>query len=133
MKVSGRDRWGSRWALAALSVLVALAGMVQAQAQVQTPVPFQTSAGVGTGAGFEDNDGNLAPEPPINFDWNSFSPVNWTGSAPYQSAMSATNGWEFTGVTDPTGVSNDSRIAMGPTTQDTNCPPVGTGNVNPQV
>jgi hypothetical protein len=118
------ERW--RWVVAAL-LLVALAiGLV--------PSALANPGSIGAAAGFEDDDGNLAPDqPPINFDWNSFSPASWTGNAPYRTATKAANGWEFTGITDAFNVGNDTRIQMGPSTQDTDCPPVSMGNVNPNV
>jgi hypothetical protein len=58
---------------------------------------------IGRAAGFEDNDGNLDPEPAtgINFDWNSFaSGVTWTGTAPYRAGTGDVSGWHFTGLED---------------------------------
>ncbi|HEY5987016.1 MAG TPA: prealbumin-like fold domain-containing protein [Streptosporangiaceae bacterium] len=78
---------------------------------------------VGTAAGFEDNDANLAPDTAINFDWNSFAPVTWTGTAPYQTATKTTGGWTFLGLTDAQATNSDTGFAGG-TKQDLNCPTV---------
>src|SRR5688572_29482751 len=56
------------------------------------------SATVSTDAGFEFADGNLAPQAPINFDWNSFAPTTWVGSAPYRTSSKTVSGWAFTGL-----------------------------------
>lgn len=84
------------------------------------------SGPVGTASGFEDDDGNLAPEAPINFDWNSFAPVNWTGTAPYRTAEKNVAGWAFTGLEDAQAVTSDTAFAGG-VKQDNNCPTVNTG------
>lgn len=82
---------------------------------------------VGTGAKFEDNDANLNVDNPGYFDWNSFAPVTWNGTAPYQDASkTATNGtqsWTFKGVTDAQATTSDTGFAGG-TKQDDNCPSV---------
>src|SRR5687768_18451507 len=49
---------------------------------------------VSVAAGFEGDDGNLAPAAPINFDWNSFAPTTWTGTAPLRTATDSANGWD---------------------------------------
>jgi hypothetical protein len=97
-------------ALAAL-VLVAMAGATGA---------------VGTAAGFEDDDGNLAPEAPINFDWNSFATTAWTGTAPYLQSEKVFEGWTFKGISDAEATNSDSAFAGG-TKQDDDCPTVNTG------
>ena len=85
------------------------------------------SAGpVGEAAGFEDDDGNLTPEAPINFDWNSFAPTTWTGTAPTRTATDSQNGWAFTGLEDAQATTSDSAFAGG-TKQDTACATVNTG------
>ena len=81
---------------------------------------------VSTDSGFEAADGNLTPEPTINFDWNSFAPTTWTGTAPYRTAEKIVSGWAFTGLEDAQAVTSDSAFAGG-TKQDNACPTVGTG------
>jgi hypothetical protein len=78
---------------------------------------------VGTAAGFEDDDANLAPQAPINFDWNSFSPATWTGTAPLRTANKVVSGWTFTGLEDRQASTSDSGFAGG-TKQDHTCPTV---------
>ena len=74
-------------------------------------------------AGFEGDDGNLAPAVPINFDWNSFAPTTWTGTAPSRTAAKTLSGWAFTGLEDAQATTSDSAFAGG-TKQDNNCPTV---------
>jgi Prealbumin-like fold domain len=74
-------------------------------------------------AGFEGDDGNLAPAAPINFDWNSFAPTTWTGTAPSRTASKTVSGWAFTGLEDAQATTSDSAFAGG-TKQDNNCPTV---------
>jgi hypothetical protein len=62
------------------------------------------------------------------FDWNNFSPVTWTGAAPYQTATTTLNGWRFIGLTDAQNSMTDTRFAGG-TKQDDNCPSVINSNV----
>jgi Prealbumin-like fold domain len=81
---------------------------------------------VSVAAGFEGDDGNLAPAAPINFDWNSFAPTTWTGTAPLRTAIDSANGWEFTGIEDRQAVTSDSAFAGG-TKQDDACATVGSG------
>jgi hypothetical protein len=79
------------------------------------------SAGpVSDAAGFEGDDGNLAPQAPINFDWNSFAPVTWTGTAPTRQATDSQSGWDFLGLEDWQETGADSAFAGG-TKQDDNC------------
>jgi len=80
---------------------------------------------VGTAAGFEDDDGNLAPEAPINFDWNSFAPTTWTGTAPFRTSSTNVSGWAFTGLEDAQATTSDTGFAGG-TKQDNDCASVGT-------
>jgi hypothetical protein len=80
---------------------------------------------VGTAAGFEDDDGNLAPEAPINFDWNSFAPTTWTGTAPFRTSTTNVSGWAFTGLEDAQATTSDTGFAGG-TKQDNDCASVGT-------
>jgi hypothetical protein len=75
---------------------------------------------VGNAAGFEDDDGNLAPETPINFDWNSFAPTTWTGTAPNRTSSKTIFGWAFTGLEDAQATTSDSAFAGG-TKQDNDC------------
>jgi hypothetical protein len=79
------------------------------------------SAGpVATAAGFEGDDGNLAPAAPINFDWNSFAPTTWTGTAPNRTASKTVSGWALTGLEDAQATTSDSAFAGG-TKQDNDC------------
>jgi hypothetical protein len=78
---------------------------------------------VGTAAGFEDDDGNLAPEAPINFDWNSFAPVTWSPSpsqTPTRTADDLFGGFQFKGLEDWQATTSDSGFAGG-TKQDDEC------------
>jgi hypothetical protein len=75
---------------------------------------------VSNAAGFEGDDGNLAPAAPINFDWNSFAPTTWTGTAPLRTAIDSAGGWDFTGLEDRQAVGTDSAFAGG-TKQDNDC------------
>lgn len=84
------------------------------------------SATVSTDAGFEGDDGNLAPQASINFDWNSFAPTTWTGTAPDRTAAKTVSGWAFTGLEDAQNTTSDDAFAGG-TKQDNNCPTVNTG------
>jgi hypothetical protein len=81
---------------------------------------------VSDAAGFEGDDGNLAPAAPINFDWNSFAPTTWTGTAPTRTATDTAGGWDFTGLEDWQATNADSAFAGG-TKQDDDCASVGTG------
>jgi hypothetical protein len=69
---------------------------------------------------FEGDDGNLAPQAPINFDWNSFAPTTWTGTAPNRTASKTVSGWAFTGLEDAQATTSDSAFAGG-TKQDFDC------------
>src|SRR5215203_4394723 len=75
---------------------------------------------VSDAAGFEGDDGNLAPQAPINFDWNSFAPTTWTGTAPSRTASKTVSGWAFTGLEDAQATTSDSAFAGG-TKQDNDC------------
>ena len=79
---------------------------------------------VGTASGFEDDDGNLVAD--TTFDWNSFSPVTWTGTAPLRVASKTVSGWQFKGLEDAQATTSDSAFAGG-VKQDDNCASVGTG------
>jgi hypothetical protein len=90
---------------------------------------FAASTAFGTvsgDSGFEGADGNLAPVPTTGFDWNSFAPTTWTGTAPYRSAAKVVSGWTFTGIEDAQVTTSDTAFAGG-TKQDNACPSVGTG------
>jgi len=93
---------------------------------VTVTVTAQAVGPVGTAAGFEDDDGNLAPEAPINFDWNSFAPTIWTGTAPYRQSDKVFSGWTFKGIEDAQATTTDTAFAGG-VKQDQNCPTVNTG------
>jgi hypothetical protein len=84
---------------------------------------------VGTAAGFEDDDANLAPQAPINFDWNSFSPATWSGTAGARTANKVTSGWAFTGLEDRQATTSDSGFAGG-TKQDDSCASVITAKAS---
>ena len=81
---------------------------------------------VSDAAAFEGDDGNLAPQAPINFDWNSFAPTTWTGTAPDRTAAKTVSGWAFTGLEDAGNTTSDDAFAGG-TKQDNNCATVNTG------
>jgi hypothetical protein len=82
---------------------------------------------IGTASGFEDDDGNLAATAcSTAMDWNCFSPVTWTGTAPYQNATKVVNGWNFTGLTDAQATTSDTGFAGG-IKQDVNCPTLKNG------
>lgn len=117
------------WKTASLGVLLGavLAGV--------TPLP--TWAGpVGLNNGFENDDGNLTPGDDIdpgtggvqtpNFDWNSFDPTTWTGTAPNRQSDKTFNGFTFKGIEDAQVTTSDSAFDGG-TKQDDNCASVGTG------
>jgi hypothetical protein len=72
---------------------------------------------------FEDNDGNLIVDNAGYTDWNSFNPVTYTGTAPYQAGAKIANGWSFTGLTDASKSTTDTGYAGG-TKQDNDCPAI---------
>lgn len=110
---SGRPRWRRRNVAAIAVALAAVIALVAGE--------FPASAGpVGNQAGFEGDDGNLAPQAPINFDWNSFAPTTWTGTAPSRTASKTVSGWAFTGLEDAQATTSDSAFAGG-TKQDNDC------------
>jgi hypothetical protein len=103
-----------RWRLLAPAAAFALLlGIVLANTAI--------AGDVGTHSGFEDDDGNLAVN--STFDWNGFSPVTWTGSAPYRVASKTASGWQFGGAEDAQAVTSDTGFAGG-TKQDLDCPTV---------
>jgi Prealbumin-like fold domain len=80
---------------------------------------------VGNESGFEDDDGNLAPNAAgLNFDWNSFAPTTWTGTAPYRTSSKTVSGWTFTGLEDAQALTSDTAFAGG-TKQNDECASVG--------
>jgi hypothetical protein len=81
-------------------------------------LPLALAGPVGTASGFEDDDGNLAVD--STFDWNGFSPVTWTGTAPNQTATKLASGWTFTGLTDAQATTSDSGYSGG-VKQDVDC------------
>jgi hypothetical protein len=110
----GPRRFLKRTVLAAVGAVVLTIGLT---------VPLALSAAaspgpIGNASGFEDDDGNLAVN--STFDWNGFSPVTWTGTAPNQSATKTASGWDFTGLTDAQATNSDSGYAGG-VKQDVNC------------
>lgn len=94
-----------------------LAGLVAVGAVGVAAVALATGI---SSSGFEDNDGNLAIDTPGNMDWNGFSPVTWTGTAPNQTATKVANGWTFNGLTDAQATTSDNGFAGG-TKQDVDC------------
>lgn len=71
-------------------------------------------------SGFEDDDGNLNPQAPINFDWNSFAPTTWTGTAPNRVSEKTVSPWSFDGLEDAQATTSDNGFAGG-TKQDDEC------------
>jgi len=132
MKGARRRLGGASIALLAIGALTVLF----------TLPAFAAIGPVGTAAGFEDNDGNMVPDPSgINFDWNSFASannatdsqptgLNWNGTAPYRNTNFGTpatavvfNGWQFLGLEDAAKSTTDTGFAGG-VKQDDNCPSV---------
>src|SRR4029453_3043405 len=90
-----------------------IAVVAAASATMLGLVVMKSSAFAGPGAtqaGFEGHDGNLAPEAPINFDWNSFAPTTWTGTAPNRTASKTVSGWAFTGPEDAQATNSASAV-----------------------
>lgn len=82
---------------------------------------------VSTDSGFEAADGDLEPNAATqNFDWNSFSPVTWTDTAPYRRANKTTGVWEFDGLEDAQNSGADTVFAGG-VKQDDDCATVQNG------
>lgn len=114
-QILGHSKRTRRWRLLAVVSLTAIVSLV---------LSLSSSAGpVGTAAGFEDDDGNLAPQAPINFDWNSFAPTTWVGSAPNRTSEKVVNGWAFDGLEDAQATTSDTAFPGG-TKQDNECPNV---------
>lgn len=76
------------------------------------------SATVSQDAMFEFDDGNLDNDGQM--DWNDFAPTTWTGDAPYRTAETTANGWDFTGLEDAEATNSDTGFAGG-TKQDDDC------------
>ena len=99
--------------------VIAVVGAAAIMLGLTVPLALSASAGtIGTASGFEDDDGNLVVD--STFDWNGFSPVTWTGTAPNQTASKIAGGWAFTGLTDAQMTNSDSGYAGG-VKQDVNC------------
>ena len=81
-------------------------------------------------SGFEDADGNLAVDTTGCTDWNSFAPVTWTGTAPFQKASKTLGALSFAGVTDAFSGNAPDTDYNGGVKQSDNCPGTGTGSVN---
>jgi Prealbumin-like fold domain len=94
----------------AFASLVLLIGVVLVNSAQAGPIA--------AASGFEDDDGNLAVN--STFDWNGFSPVTWTGTAPKQLGSKLVSGWQFDGATDAQATTSDDGFAGG-TKQDKNC------------
>ena len=108
----GRAAWLSATAVAV--ALVVVAGVAFA-------------GPVATSAGFQGDDGNLADDgADASIDWNSFTPVSWTGTAPYRQAQSTEGAYSFTGVEDDQTSGTDTAFAGG-TKQDDECATVKAG------
>ncbi len=120
--ISRRVRW---LAVAAMATMGVACGSDDDSDPVGSAVDAVVIGPVGTAAGFEDNDGNLVAEPNISFDWNSFDPTTWTGSAPLRRSSKSVSGWAFTGLEDAQNTTSDSAFDGG-TKQDADCPGVGT-------
>jgi len=123
MAAPRQARAALRWAVATFLVTATTVG--PAPRALADPGP------IGTAAGFEDDDGDLTPEAPINFDWNNFNPVFWLPPGPgnpYQTAITGVNGWQFIGQTDAQNSNMDTRFAGG-VKQDDDCPGVINSNV----
>ena len=96
------------WMLSSLVAVLALAFAVN-------------SFAVSEESGFEDDDGNLAPNlAGLNFDWNSFAPTTWTGTAPNRVSEKSVDPWSFDGIEDAQVTTSDSGFAGG-TKQDEEC------------
>jgi hypothetical protein len=112
--IFGHSSGRGKWRLVALVSLAAILALLLAITSSASP------GTIGAAAGFEDDDGNLAPASPINFDWNSFDQPTWTGTAPTRSGTATAGGWSFTGLEDYQATTGDSGFAGG-TKQDDEC------------
>jgi Prealbumin-like fold domain len=114
----------SFWARLRVGRLLVAAVAVASVVLIGAPTASAVTGPVGTAAGFEDDDGNLAPDPlGLNFDWNSFAPTTWTGGAPNRTSTKVFSGWTFNGLEDAQATGTDSGFAGG-TKQDDECPSV---------
>jgi len=105
---SGSKRRQRFWMLSSLVAVLALAFAVN-------------SFAVSEESGFEDDDGNLAPDAAgLNFDWNSFAPTTWTGTAPNRVSAKTVAPWSFDGIEDAQVTTSDNAFAGG-TKQDEEC------------
>jgi hypothetical protein len=120
-RILGPTRSKRRRRLLLLLPIVALAALVLA-------IGAAATGPVGIAAGFEDNDGNLAPATG-GFDWNSFSPTTWTGTAPQRTSSRVLSGWKFLGLEDWQSSTSDSAFAGG-TKQDDECASLVTQKAN---
>ncbi len=122
----------SFWAHLRAGRLLLTALAVASAVLIIAPTASAATGPVGTAAGFEDDDGNLAPDPlGLNFDWNSFAPTTWTGAAPNRTSTKVFSGWTFNGLEDAQATGTDSGFAGG-TKQDDQCPAVGTQKATPK-
>jgi hypothetical protein len=104
-----------------------ITALILVAALVSSTVGIALATGaVGTAAGFEDDDGDLVANDTPNFDWNSFAPTTWTGTAPYRQSDALVSGWIFKGIEDDQASNSDTAFAGG-VKQDKNCPTVNTG------
>jgi hypothetical protein len=104
-----------------------ITALLMVAALISSTVGIALATGsVGTAAGFEDDDGDLAANDTPNFDWNSFAPTTWVGTAPYRQSDAEASGWTFKGIEDAQATNSDTAFAGG-TKQDDNCPTVNTG------
>jgi hypothetical protein len=104
-----------------------ITALILVAALVSSTVGIALATGaVGTAAGFEDDDGDLVANDTPNFDWNSFAPTTWTGTAPYRQSDALVSGWTFKGIEDDQASNSDTAFAGG-VKQDKNCPTVNTG------
>src|SRR5438874_362188 len=110
-----------RLVTAALLVAVLIVGLA--------PGALAATGPIGSAAGFEDDDANLARDSTF-LDWNSFAPITWNGSAPYQTASKSLGAgeWQFTGLTDAEKT-DDTQFGSG-VKQDNSCPSVTRGQVS---
>ena len=77
------------------------------------------SAGtVATNSCFEGSDANLVSNGAT--DWNSFAPVTWGGTAPFQTTTATANGYRMSGFEDRIVSNSDTGFAGG-VKQDTQC------------
>lgn len=117
-RILGPTGGGRRKRFALLLPFMALAALILA---------IGASAGqVSDAAGFEGADANLADNAAVGIDWNTFDPVDWTGTAPDRVAIDLEAGWQFEGLEDAQVTTSDDSFAGG-TKQDDACATVNTG------